>query len=890
MKKELEKTYNFNAYEKHIYKKWEDSGYFNPDNLNLPEDAPSYTIILPPPNITDKLHLGHSSMLAIEDLMIRYKRMNGYRALWVPGTDHAAIATQNVVEKKLLKEEGLTRHDLGREKLLEHVWEFLKGTQNTILKQVKGMGASLDWSREAFTLDDKRVNAVRKIFVDMYKEGIIYRGERIVNWCPRCSSTLVDDEVEYKEQTTKLYTFKYSEDFPIPIATTRPETKLGDTAVAVNPKDERYREFIGQTFKIDFFGKELTIKVIADWKTDMEFGTGAVGVTPAHSMVDWQMAEEHRLDIVKVIDEEGIIKEGFGEFSNKSAVEARAMIVEKLKENRLLIKEEEIENNLSVCYRCDTGIEPLPSKQWFVAVDKKLRRLGNKSIKEKAIEVAENKEIRFIPNRFTKTYLDWMNNLHDWCISRQIWFGHRIPAWYCDDCGEVSVSEKDLEKCSKCKSTNIRQDEDSLDTWYSSGMWTFSTLGWPDTYKGNEKSGDLKKFHPTQVLETGYEIITLWVSRMIMMSLFALEEIPFENVYLHGMVLDGKGKKMSKSKGNGIDPLGMISRFGTDAVRLSLLIGSTSGNDIRLSEEKIEGQRNFVNKLWNISRYILAFSENKKGDGELFAKDNRQKMTTSDKWISVKVKKLIEEVTKDIEDYNFSAAGEKMKEFTWNDLADWYIEASKFSQSEISGQLLRAILSDLLKLWHPYLPFVTEKIWNHYNDNMLMVEVWADKDKYEELVGDSESEDFEIIKDIIIAIRNVRAENKVDVGKKIKVQIVSKTHSGKIEKNKELISKLRTGIEEIEVLEEGKAQEDAIVVALKDIDIYIIGAIDKEKEKERIKKEIDKLNKLKRVIEKKLDNEQFVSNAPKEIIKKEKIKKKELAIKLEKLEEQINIL
>ncbi|MEA1962749.1 MAG: class I tRNA ligase family protein, partial [Patescibacteria group bacterium] len=456
--------------------------------------------------------------------------------------------------------------------------------------------------------------------------------------------------------------------------------------------------------------------------------------------------------------------------------------------------------------------------------------------------------------------------------------------------GEVSVSEKDLEKCSKCKSINIKQDEDSLDTWYSSGMWIFSTLGWPDTYRNNKKSGDLKKFHPTQVLETGYEIITLWVSRMIMMSLFALEEIPFENVYLHGMVLDGEGKKMSKSKGNGIDPLIMISKFGTDAVRLSLLIGSTPGNDIRLSEEKIEGQRNFVNKLWNISRYILAFSENKKENGGLFAKDNRQKMTASDKWISVKVKKLIEEVTKDIEDYNFSVAGEKMKEFTWNDLADWYIEASKFSQSEISGQLLRVILSDLLKLWHPYLPFVTEKIWNHYNDNMLMVETWADKDKYEELADDSEGEDFEIIKDIIIAIRNIRAENKVDVGKKIKVQIVSKAHSDKIEKNKELISRLRTGIEEIEVLEEGKAQEDAIVVTLKDIDIYIIGAIDKEKEKERIKKEIDKLNKFKRVIEKKLDNEQFVSNAPEEIIEKEKIKKKELAIRLEKLEEQMNTL
>ncbi|NLC30561.1 MAG: class I tRNA ligase family protein, partial [Candidatus Moranbacteria bacterium] len=484
---ELPKIYSPRETEDKIYQIWEKSGFFNPDNLNLPEDAKTYTIVLPPPNITAKLHLGHSAMLAIEDLLIRFHRMRGYRALWVPGTDHAAIATQNVVEKKIYNETGLTRHDLGKEKFLEKVWEFLKETQSTILYQTRKMGSSLDWSREAFTLDEDRKKAVMRMFVDMYKAGIIYRGERIVNWCPRCQSTLADDEVEHFEQTGKLYTFRYWKDFPISISTTRPETKLGDTAVAVNPRDERYRELIGQEFEGLFCGIKLKIKIIADHEVDMQFGTGALGVTPAHSMVDWKMAEKNNLAIVKVIDEEGRINSQFKKYSGMSASEARELIVSDLRENNLLEKEEEIKNNLSVCYRCDSAIEPLPSKQWFVAVDKPVEKLQNKSLKQKSIELAAEKQIKFIPFRFTKRYLDWMENLHDWCISRQIWFGHDIPAYYCE-CGEIIISETKPETCPKCHSAKITQDEDSLDTWFSSGMWTFSTLGWPDNFKNNRKS------------------------------------------------------------------------------------------------------------------------------------------------------------------------------------------------------------------------------------------------------------------------------------------------------------------------------------------------------------------------------------------------------------------
>lgn len=855
MKNELDKAYNPEEHEDNIYRLWEDSGFFNPDNLTCGPDAPTYTIILPPPNITANLHIGHSCMLAIEDLMIRYRRMSGYKALWLPGTDHAAIATQMVVEKRIFKETGQTRHDLGRERLLKEIWEFLRNTQKTILHQTRKMGSSLDWSREAFTFDEQRQKAVNRIFVDMYKEGVIYRGERIVNWCPNCHSTLADDEVEYKEQNAKLYTFKYSKDFPISISTTRPETKLGDTAVAVNPKDPRYKKYIGQEFKVDFCGQALNIKIISDRSVEADFGTGALGVTPAHSMVDWQMAQANNLPIVKVINEDGVIQAGFGKYSGLKAESARELLVEELRKLGLMESEEEITNNLSICYRCDTPVEPLPSKQWFVGVDVKIDKLGGKSLKEKALEVAKTKEIEFVPDRFNKIYQNWMENLHDWCISRQIWFGHSIPVWYRGEeiyCGEEAPD-----------GDNWIKDEDTLDTWFSSGMWTFSTLGWPDNYQNGIKINDLGKFHPTQVLETGYDILTLWVSRMVMMSFFALGEIPFDKVYLHGTILDAKGKKMSKSKGNGVDPLDAINEYGADALRLSLLMGATPGNDSRYSTEKIESKRNFVNKLWNISRFIL----NSVDEKYYSASVNEMPMlkTASDRWIVGELQKLIKITTERLDNFEFSLAAEELTEFTWNKLADWYLEIAKIEKGK--DEILMYILKNLLILWHPFIPFVTEAIWKSFNDNLLMVAAWPKSPKIE-----SAEEEFEIIKKIVIEIRNARSQNKIEPVRKIKAFIYSSRNAQLINDNQEIIKNLKTGLEEISVSEKDIEHEKAIIIPLGDLVIYLLGTIDEDKEKNRLLKEKVNLEKLISIQESKLANQDFLNRAPAAIVATEQEK------------------
>ncbi len=871
MPKELEKTYAPGLYEDEIYSLWEKSGFFNPDNLVLQENAPTYTIVLPPPNITAKLHLGHASTIAIEDLLIRYHRLKGYRTLWIPGTDHAAIATQNVVEKKVLEEEGKTRHDLGREEFLKKVWEFLNVTQATILHQAKKMGSSLDWSRQAFTLDEPRQKAVAKMFVDMYQAGAIYQGERIVNWCPRCKSTLADDEVDYKEQAAKIYTFKYDANFPFSIATTRPETKLGDTAIAVNPKDERYAKYIGQEFSVNFCGAQLKIKVIADYNVEMEFGTGALGVTPAHSMVDWQMAEKNGLEIKKVINEEGKIYNTNTPYDGLDVIEARKQIVEKLKADGLLEKEEEMQNNLSVCYRCNTAIEPLPSKQWFVAVDKPLERLGNKSLKEKAIEQATDKKINFYPERFAKKYSDWMNNLHDWCISRQIWFGHRIPVWYKD--GEILVSE------TAPTEAGWTQDPDTLDTWFSSSMWTFSTLGWPDNYKDGQKLGDLAKFHPTQVLETGYEILTLWVSRMIMMSLFAINEIPFEDVYLHGMVLDKNGKKMSKSKGNGIDPLDVIRDFGCDATRLSLLYGTTPGNDQRLGEDKIESNRNFINKLWNISRYIISSIDEKYLAAENTAWPKAK--TLADDWILKQLSETSKRVDKCLADYEFSLAVEALNDFTWDKLADWYLEIAKLEKDK--DEILAYILKTILKLWHPFIPYITEVVWQNLNQpKLLMVETWPtiSQPEYESKFNEA---NFDFIKELVVSIRNARAENKVEPAKKIKAIIYSPEKSQLIIDSTAIITGLKTGIEELTVKTQGEKITDAIFIPLEKNEIYLLGAKDEAKDKERLAKEKANLEKVIAALENKLSNAEFTAKAPAPIVEAEKAKLANYRLELEKI-------
>src|SRR5680860_216999 len=872
MKKELPKAYQAIEREGKIYEKWKKSRYFNPDNLDLPENAENYTIILPPPNITAKLHLGHSAMLAIEDLMIRYKRLKGFRTLWLPGTDHAAIATQNVVEKRIWQEQGKNRHDLGKEKFLEEVWSFLKITQAEILEQTKKMGASLDWSRLAFTLDDDRQKAVKKMFVDMYNEGVIYRGERLVNWCPRCHSTLADDEVDHKEEKAKLYWLKYG---PFVLATSRPETKLGDTAVAVHPADKRYKKFVGKEIEVDGVLGKFKVLVVADRAVDIDFGSGAIKVTPAHSLVDSEIAQRHNLPVKKIIDEDGKMMKNCGKYAGMTTKIAREEIVKDMEKMGLIDHiDEEYKHNSARCYRCNSIIEPLPSKQWFINVNKKLARLDNKSLKEKAVEAVKNTEVQFIPERFEKRFLDWMENLHDWCISRQIWFGHQMPVWYKG--GEVYCG---LEAP---KEDGFKQDPDTLDTWFSSGMWTFSTLGWPDNYKDGKKLNDLARFHPTQVLETGYEIITLWVSRMMMMSFFALNEVPFSIVYLHGMVLDKEGKKMSKSKGNGVDPLVMTQKYGADAVRLSLLMGFTPGNDIRFSEEKIETKRNFVNKLWNISRFIIDYS----GDSlkENLKIEDLPIKTDADKWIISSLIETITKVEESLEEFNFSLAADDLNDFTWNKLADWYLEVAKIEKDK--EKILVFILKSILKLWHPFIPFVTESIWESFSDNLLMVELWPKIDVSnlpDGLKVKSKNQIFELIKKLVVSIRNVRSENKIEPSKKFKALIYGHGYEKILKENQEIIKNLKTGIESLEVVKDGDKVEGAVIVVCEEIELLLLGAIDKDAEKVRLSKEEEALQKLINIQEYKLANEEFISNAPEKIVNKEKQKLEKYQIELNKI-------
>jgi valyl-tRNA synthetase len=912
MKRELPKAYEPSQYEDGIYKKWEKSGYFNPDNLALAKEAGSYSIVMPPPNRTGILHMGHAAMLALEDILIRYHRMKGDQTLWVPGTDHAAIATQTKVEK-ILREEGTDRHKLGREKFLERVRQFAQDSHGTIVNQVKRMGCSCDWGREAYTLDEVRTRTVQAVFKTMYDDGLIYRGERIVNWCPRCQSTLADDEVEYKTQKAKFYSFRYSQDFPFMIATTRPETKLGDTAVAVNPKDKRYQKYIGKIYQVDFVGVPLKLKIIADRSVDMEFGTGALGVTPAHSIIDWQMAEENKLEIIKVINEEGNIHQGLGDYSGKTVLEAREMVVQKLRKQGLLKKEEDIENNLSLCYRCDTPIEPLPSLQWFINVNKKIPRY-NKSIKELSIEAVKEgvfgkEKIKIVPQRFTKSYFHWMENLRDWCISRQIWFGHRVPVWYKSTINNSQLTinnEKEIYVgIEPPKGEGWQQDEDTLDTWFSSGLWTFSTLAnKPEqiTIKDGQlviNSEDFKKFHPTSVLETGYDILFFWVARMIIMITYAVGDIPFQDVYLHGLIRDAKGRKMSKSRGNVIDPLDMVKKYGADATRLSLVVGTTPGNDMNLSEAKIAGFRNFTNKLWNISRYIIgnlklpACADREISNLEdVEIKKANKDLTVADLWILEKMRNLISQTSDDINNYQFSQAGEKLREFTWGDLADWYIEASKFEKNTEKDKILIIILKDLLKLWHPFMPFVTEAIWQEMgNKNLLLVERWPKAAGYKRIASLSKASlvSFELIINFISKIRNARSVYRIKPSQKIKAVIYGGQNTELIKSQAELIKRLRTGISELEIKKSGEKIKEAIYLTVNGIEIYLlIPGFDFKAEIARIKQEIKEQKIRIKALEKKLANKQFVAKAPEQIVYQEKEKLVLWRDELKKLQEQLN--
>lgn len=882
MSKELPKIYEPQLIEKELYERWEQGGYFRPEKSAGKE---KYSIIMPPPNVTGTLHMGHAAMLAIEDILIRHARMQGKRALWLPGTDHAAIATQTKVEK-IIKEEGLSRHQIGRNEFLKRISAFAKDSHDTIVNQVRAMGSSCDWSREAYTLDETRTKAVRSVFKMMHSDGLIYRGDRVINWCPRCKSTLADDEVEHQPQKAKLYTFRYAPSFPIAISTTRPETKLGDTAIAVNPGDKRYKKFIGKVFPTEFCGIKLKIKVIADRNIDMNFGTGALGVTPAHSLIDWKMAAEHDLEIIKVIDENADIQEGFGEFSGKSTLEARELAVAILKKQGLIEKEEEIDNNLSVCYRCSTPIEPLPSLQWFIDVNKKIPRYG-KSLKELSLAAVKSgvfgrEKISIFPERFERDYFRWIENLQDWCISRQIWFGHRIPVWYKDSETYVGVEDP--------AGDGWQQENDTLDTWFSSGLWTFSTLAnSPEQIRiENEKltidSDDFKNFHPTDVLETGYDILFFWVARMILMTTYAIGDIPFKKVYLHGLVRDEHGKKMSKSLGNVIDPLDMTARYGTDATRLSLVLGSSPGGDLKLSEEKIESLRNFTNKLWNISRFILGNTESAAmPDLASFKGCVSEHADIWDKWLLLSFKELISKTDSDLRNFRFSQAAENLQNFTLGGLADWYLEKTKFARNPATSPILVKVLQDLLKLWHPFMPFVTEHIHEYLGTKTLLIEsVWPQESDYADMgISAADRISVELIQDIITAIRSARAQAKIEAKQKITAVIDIKDHISDMPlqdvenlliSQEAVLKGLRTGVEKLEIVSLGQKMENALVRTVAGINIYLplAGLVDAEKEKDKAEKRIAQLEKFIQGLEGRLNNESFVSKAPRDVVAAQK--------------------
>lgn len=751
----MEKKYNPSEHEDRIYKKWEESGAFNPDNED--KDAEAFSIAMPPPNATGQLHIGHALFLALQDIMIRTERMKGKKALWLPGTDHAAIATASKVEKILWEEEKKTRHDLGREKFLEKVDAFVEDSQDTIRNQFRKMGASCDWSREQYMLDPHMREAVQKAFIDMHSDGLIYKGYRTINWDPKMQTTVANDEVEYVEEKTKFYYFQYG---PFVIGTARPETKFADKVVIVHPEDERYTEYHGKTITVEWINGPIEATIIADEASDKDFGSGVMTITPAHSAIDFELAEKYNLEMPQIIDFDGKLTEAAGGFAGMPIEEAREKIVEKLDKKGLLVKvDEEYVHNLATNYRGGGTIEPQIMSQWFVNVDKPSEKLDGKSLKERSLEVIaedtpESEQIEFIPKRFEKTYQQWMENLHNWCISRQIWFGHRIPAWYAKN----DIKKENPIVSAEKPEGNYIQESDTLDTWFSSALWTFTTLGWP------KKTEDLQTFHPTSVMETGYDIMPFWVSRMILMGTYHMDEVPFKKVYLHGLVRDKMGRKMSKSLGNGIDPIDMIDKFGTDALRLALVIGITPGNDSRMFEEKIKGYRNFATKLWNIARFC-------KGREVTLSNEAPTPQTAADHWILSKLSTLIEETKNEYDKFNFGQLGEKLYSFAWHDFADWYIETAKNQEdTKNTNHILGFVLQNMLKLLHPYTPFITEALWENFDmKSDLITESLPTKENTSISFNETEAKKFEDQQQAIVSERKNKdvAENKVKYQKQI---------------------------------------------------------------------------------------------------------------------------
>ena len=865
--------YNPKDFEDKLYQEWEEKGYFKP---SMDKDKEAYCIMMPPPNVTGKLHMGHALDGTIQDILIRFKRMQGYNTLWLPGTDHAAISTEmKVVEK--LRNEGKTKQDLGREKFLEEAWDWTHLYGGTIQKQQRKLGCSCDWSRKRFTLDEGMSDAVLEQFVDLYNKGLIYKGKRMVNWCTHCNTSISDAEVEYKEEPSHLWHIRYKikdEDRYIIVATTRPETMLGDTAVAVHPEDERYTDLVGKTCILPIMNKEIPI--IADSFVEKEFGTGCVKITPAHDMNDYAAGLRHNLEIIEVFDEHFKMGNLVPEYAGMDLLEARKKIVEKLKEIGALVKEEEYTHNVAKCERCKNTIEPKISVQWFVSM---------KDLAKRAADSVRNGEVKFVPKRYEKQYFNWLDNIQDWCISRQLWWGHRIPAYYCEECGHINVSKVMPDKCEKCGSTNLKQDSDTLDTWFSSALWPFSTLGWPNT-----ENEDYKTFYPTNVLVTGFDIITFWVSRMMTQGLEFTDKAPFKDVLIHGIVRDSKGRKMSKTLGNGIDPLDVIEKYGTDSLRFSLLSGTTMGNDIRFMEEKLEQASNFANKIWNAARFItmnrasdesiLKFWDNNYEKEKHSFKENSLKI--EDKWIIHELDKLITDVTKNIENYDLGIALDNIYNFIWNEFCDWYIEMAKtrlYSENEEEKIQVSFVLDYVfgisLKLLHPFMPFITSEIYKElvsYNDKDLMVSKWPTS---RERINYDETKDFiGSIKDIIIQIRNVRANINVHPSKKSKLIFVTKDYKDEIEKSKLFIEKLGFANEIDTKEEKDNIPENAISILSNGIEVYIPfeELVDINEEIERLNKEKQRLEQEVLRGEKMLSNQGFISKAPESKINEEKEK------------------
>ena len=871
MRKELPKQYDPKQVEGQIYELWMENDCFKatPD----PDKKP-YCIVMPPPNVTGQLHMGHALDSTLQDILTRYRRMQGYSALWLPGTDHAGIATQIKVEEELRKNEGLTRYDLGREKFLERVWAWKEKYGSRIVEQQKKLGVSCDWSRSRFTMDEGCSKAVRETFCELYDKGLIYKGSRIINWCPHCITALSDAEVEYVDKPGHLWYIRYplsDGSGDIVVATTRPETMMGDTGVAVNPEDEKFKHLIGKTCILPIMNREIPI--IGDEYCEIGFGTGAVKMTPAHDPNDFEVGLRHNLEIIRVIADDGTINENGGKYNGMDRYECRKAIVKDLEEQGYLIKTEPYSHNVGTCYRCHNDVEPLISAQWFVKME---------PLAKEALRIVKDGGVRFVPDRFTKIYNNWMENVHDWCISRQLWWGHQIPAWYCADCGHINVSRDDPVKCEQCGSTKLTRDEDVLDTWFSSALWPFSTLGWPDL-----DSADLRYWYPTTDMVTGYDIIFFWVARMIFSGMEQMKKEPFKTVFIHGLVRDDKGRKMSKSLGNGIDPLEMADTYGADALRFNLITGNSPGNDMRFYVEKCEAMRNFANKIWNASRYVLMnLSVDEPGLPDV------SKLELEDKWVLSKLNTLIREVTENMDAYELGVASAKVYDFIWDTYCDWYIELTKArlydaddESKRIAQQVLVYVLDQLLRLLHPFMPFITEEIWQaipHEGDFLIRAE-WPTPNDALDFAAEADA--LEMVKNAISAIRARRAEMNVPPSRKAALYVVS-AHNDYFWQGEGFIRRLAYADQVVLCDADPAGHEDMLCVVTADAKLYIPldQLIDTEKELARIAKEKENCLKQIAMFESKLANESFVARAPEKVVNDQRDKLAKAKALLEQLE------